>query len=251
MKTTFLGAAAAVCAVLAAAPAVPAQSVTVTPAKAEHRRTKPIDSFKRSFTIVSPRISGVPAEVKKDIESALDYEKVFGFTVEEEKNESQWLEEAYYRVDLNRGGVLSVTLTISGSAAYPSQSSARLSFDTRSGARISMAEELGDNIPRLIAALNRLVKAEVGRYRRLYRQPRYEVDDPDSLFSETEEFTPEGLENFTVGPKGISFFYDYGFPHVIQALQPPGRFFLPWGRLKPYIRPSGPFTGLWSRKPRV
>jgi hypothetical protein len=33
--------------------------------------------------------------------------------------------------------------------------------------------------------------------------------------------------------------YDYGFPHVIEALEPSNEIFLPYSQLKPFIRTDG------------
>ena len=37
----------------------------------------------------------------------------------------------------------------------------------------------------------------------------------------------------------MTFKYDYGFPHVIQALQPEGKFFFTWEQLRPFLVPGG------------
>jgi len=39
---------------------------------------------------------------------------------------------------------------------------------------------------------------------------------------------------------GVTFLYDAGFPHVIQALQPDGRYFFSYAVLRPHIKSSGP-----------
>ena len=62
-----------------------------------------------------------------------------------------------------------------------------------------------------------------------------EEENPASLFENTD-FTVENLDKFSVSDKGITFWYDYGFPHVILALQPEGRYFFSWAELKPFIR---------------
>jgi hypothetical protein len=63
-------------------------------------------------------------------------------------------------------------------------------------------------------------------------------ENPALLF-ETADFTVANLDRFSVSDKGITFWYDYGFPHIIQALQPEGRFFFSWTELKAFIKPDG------------
>jgi hypothetical protein len=53
------------------------------------------------------------------------------------------------------------------------------------------------------------------------------------------EFKIENLNEFSVSSKGVTFLYDAGYPHVIQALEPNGRYFLSYAELKPYIKPGG------------
>jgi hypothetical protein len=57
---------------------------------------------------------------------------------------------------------------------------------------------------------------------------------------EVLKFEIENLENFEVGARGITFLYDAGFPHVIKALEPEGRYFFTYSQLKTFIRPDGP-----------
>jgi hypothetical protein len=53
-----------------------------------------------------------------------------------------------------------------------------------------------------------------------------------------QKFESENLNEFEIGSRGLTFLYDAGFPHVIQALQPNGRYFFSYAELKPFIRPD-------------
>lgn len=59
------------------------------------------------------------------------------------------------------------------------------------------------------------------------------------MFKNSEEYNKVSLDAFEVDENGIMFHHDYGFAHVIQALQPAGEFFLTWEELKPYIKAGG------------
>jgi hypothetical protein len=62
--------------------------------------------------------------------------------------------------------------------------------------------------------------------------------DPKDLFAETN-FNVEDFKDFSVDLKGVTFYYDYGFPHAIVSLQPSGEFHFSWSELKPYIKTGG------------
>ena len=52
-------------------------------------------------------------------------------------------------------------------------------------------------------------------------------------------FGMENLDNFSVNNRGVTFLYDFGFPHVIKALEPSGRYFFSYERLKEHINQDG------------
>ncbi|HYJ45883.1 MAG TPA: hypothetical protein VEV81_04655, partial [Pyrinomonadaceae bacterium] len=56
------------------------------------------------------------------------------------------------------------------------------------------------------------------------------------------KFKSADLDDFSVGARGITFLYDAGFPHVVQALEPVGRYFFSYAQLKPYIKRDGPLA---------
>src|SRR6266566_2551097 len=66
-----------------------------------------------------------------------------------------------------------------------------------------------------------------------------EKEAVDGAFDDLK-FEATNLDEFSVGPKGITFLYDAGFPHVITALEPKGRYFFSYSYLKPYIKRDGP-----------
>ncbi len=49
----------------------------------------------------------------------------------------------------------------------------------------------------------------------------------------------KNLDGFSISSEGVTFIYDYGYPHVIKAIEPYGEFLLKWQELKPFIRPDG------------
>ena len=102
-----------------------------------------------------------------------------------------------------------------------------------------------DKLPSLAALIDRKLQEEL-------RQDAAELassKDPDQQEIESIKqaydnlkFEVTNLEEFSVGSKGVTFLYDAGFPHVIRALEPTGRYFFNWAEIKPYIKPNGPLA---------
>ena len=74
---------------------------------------------------------------------------------------------------------------------------------------------------------------------------RESKSDPEDvrIASEAQEplqYKIEDLDNFSVSSKGVTFLYDAGYPHAIQAFEPVGRYFFSFAELKGFIKPDGP-----------
>ena len=214
-----------------------AQSVTVKPEKMIYKRPKTEMDFKKSFAVTRPKIKGINPAIAKKVETAVSYEKNFEFDIQEEINEIQWLEEAVYKVDYNQNGILGITLTVIGSGAYPSEHSKPVIVNLKTGEKIS-AKTVFTKLSELAAKCRQAQRAEIEKGIIEIKEQNPDEDNPASLF-ENAEFAVKNLDEFTVSDKGITFWYDYGFPHVIQAYQPAGRFFFNWAQLKPFIRRDG------------
>ena len=57
---------------------------------------------------------------------------------------------------------------------------------------------------------------------------------------EALEFKLSDIDDFSIGDKGVTFLYDAGYPHAIQAFEPNGEYFFSYSELKPFIRRDGP-----------
>jgi hypothetical protein len=235
MKTRFLILLVSVC-LLSTIGA--AQAVVVTGKKITYQRPRPITDEKKTFWVNYPQVKAATPALSKKIESAISYEKVMALDVEDEINDVQWLEEANFDVGYNRNGVLTVTLSMYGVAAYPSSQAKTVVVDTRTGMRVKPADVF-TNLKGLAAMVKKAQRREIARaIADLKTRGEDSEPKPESLFT-TSNFTVADLEAFSVNGKGITFDYDYGFPHVILALQPDGKFFFTWAQLKPYIRRGG------------
>lgn len=220
-----------------------AQSVTITGKKVTYTRKKLISEYKKTFTINYPKVKAATPALSKKIEAALDYQKVLGLNLKEEMSDFQWLEEADFEVGYNNKGILSITLSMDGTAAYPTSTSKTLVIDLKTGKRL-MAADVFTNIAGLTAKVKKAQKKEIAdAVAEIKKDPENEEPNPEELFRDAK-FEAKNLEGFAVDDKGVTFNYDYGFPHVILALQPDGRFFFSWIQLKPFIRHDGAFARL-------
>lgn len=221
--------------VIGLAAMAPAQSVVVTKKKVTYTRPKPITKYKKTFVVNYPKIKAANAALSRRIEVAIAYEKAFPFNLQEEINEIQWLEEADYTVLYNKNGILNVELSIQGTAAYPDGSTKSMVVDTKTGKRV-LPGEVFTYLNGLIDMAKAAQKAEITKaIEEIKNNKDWEEPEPERLF-ETADFTQENLKGFSISDKGVTFHYDYGFPHVIQAMAPNGEYTFTWAQMKPYIR---------------
>lgn len=229
--------------VLAFSTATFAQTVKVTPQKTVYTRT-PKEGFehKKTFTITAPKISGLSAALNKKAETALSFERVFDLKVEEERTEIFWLEEADYKIEYNKNGVLSAALYVSGSGAYPSEYTKHVVVDLKTGNAVK-ATDVFVKLPQLARFADTFLQARIKK--EIAARRKDSAEDAKTLreMIAGAKFKPENLEFFGVNERGVSFYYDYGFPHVALALEPENRFFFTFAQLKPFIKPGGLLAG--------
>jgi hypothetical protein len=215
-----------------------AQTVVVTPKKVTYKRPKPAADFKKTFTINHPQVKAATPELSKKITDEISYEKVLGLNLKEEIDEIQWLDEADYEVNYNDKGVLVVTLSLMGSGAYPSMNDKTVVIDLKTGNRVFPADVF-TNLETLAAKVGKAMQAEIEKTKVEYKNDPDAAGFDGSEYFDRAVYTSENLEAFSVGDKGVTFKYDYGFPHVVKAFQPEGRFFFGWAEMKPFIKPDG------------
>lgn len=196
---------------------------------------------RRRATLVYPIISGLKdAQVLRRVQSLLTIKNAFDSTLEEYRTEV-WLEEASYEVNYNRNYILDITFTQSGVGAYPDTGTKHFAISLKNGSVIKARDVfLNDKLESLTALVNRRLQAELKRN----LDEISSSSDPEDAktvkeMQEALQFTLENLDEFTVGAKGITFMYDAGYPHAIQALEPDGNFFFSYSELKPFIKPAG------------
>ncbi len=226
--------------IAACAGGIGAQTVTVTPRKVTYKRPKPQEDFKKTFTITYPKVRAATPALSAKIERSLSYESVLGLRLNDELTKYQWLEEADFEVKYNKNGILCLDESMDGSAAYPDGTSKIVCVDTRTGVRARPAD-LFTNLVGLTAMVRRAQETEKRTAIPQIKKETPEVDQPELLFGD-KHFTSKDLDGFEVSDKGVTFHYDYDFPHVAEGIQPEGNFFYTWAQLRPYIKKGGLLT---------
>ena len=235
MKLKFVFAALVVCAYVGSAFA---QSVVITPKRTVYTRPRPLMDFKKTFVVRRPIATAATPALSQKITAAISPESVLSLELKDEMGEYQWVEEADYKVLYNGDGVLSISLWMEGTAAYPDSVTKYAVVDLKTGRRVGAADVF-QNLPYLAAMIRSAQVAEVSSaIEEMKKDPENKDIDPAELFAETN-FKAEDIKEFSIDEQGVTFYYDYGFPHVIEALQPPGEFRFGWGQVRPFIKPNG------------
>jgi hypothetical protein len=219
---------------LAAAFAFP-QTVTIIPRKTIYRRPKPEVDFKRTFTVRRPIAKASTPALSRRITTAISPEKVLLLNLREEMSEYQWLEEADYKVLFNQSGVLCIEEWMSGTAAYPDSVTKRVVVDVTTGISVR-STDVFKNLPAFAKLVKKSQDLEIAS---ATKEMKSDPDArPEQLFSETN-FVANDFKEFSVNQKGVTIFYDYGFPHVLEALQPPGEYHFSWTEIRQFVRADG------------
>ena len=222
--------------------------ISVTPKKTVYTRKIKVDfKEKRTFVVTYPQISGsISPAAKKKLENTINYWRVFGTTLQENITENYWLEELSYNVGYNKNGILDIALTQEGSGAYPDQSTFDFVINLKTGEQVKFKDAFKagtlDGFAKMVDAK---LKAETKKIiKDTESEPGENGKEADDLLKEqlnALSFTAETFDEYSVSDKGVTIFYDAGFPHVSQALQPDGRYFFTWAQVKPFVKSDGIF----------
>jgi hypothetical protein len=224
-----------------------AQTVKIMPKKIVYtRKGKQFSDYKKTFVITYPQVSGtINAAAKKKLDSTISYWRVFETTLRESQN-SDWLSEMSYKINYNKKSILDIALTQEGSGAYPDGETINLVIDLNSGEQIKFKDAFKinslDKFAKMVDKKLSNEKAEL-----IQRVNKGEFRDADG--KEGDDYLKEQIgalkflagtfNEFSISDEGITIIYDARFPHVIQALQPDGRYFFTWAEVKPFIKPGG------------
>lgn len=247
LPTAFLGAAILLCALgahceILAQDHVNIQSRTVLVAPARKETSQKPARVKA--TARYPIISGLtnPAVLRR-VQQKLSLKNTSGSTLAELRQE-EGFEGFDYTVNYNKNYLLDITFQYSGMGAYPSTTTTHFLISLKSGMVVKAADAFkAEGLPKLAGMANQKLKAEIKDLVKVVNEDKEQnAEQKASLTEQLQQltFTVENLNEFSVSDKGVTFLYDAGFPHVIQALQPAGEYFFTYAELSSFIKPAGP-----------
>lgn len=197
---------------------------------------------KKRAVVTYPVISGLKPTVLRRVHAILDFKNIFDYSLKEYRDDT-WLDEFDYVVNHNGNHLLDITFSQSGSAAYPDDQSKHFLIDLTNGRLIRATDVfVPERMAQLADAVDKKLQAEL---KTILKELNDSKRDPEDMAIAREAQEPlrvtiENLDDFSVGSKGVTFLYDAGYPHVIQAFEPEGRYFFSYSELKPYLKPDGP-----------
>jgi hypothetical protein len=194
---------------------------------------------KRTAKVTYPIVGGPPESVVlQRVRSLLAIKNVFDSTLEEYRQD-RWLEEFGYEVNFNQNQILDITFSQTGSAAYPDSQSRHFAIDLRDGTTIKASRVfVREKWHQLATMVDGRLQAELKGILKSLAESHSDQEDIRIAKEAQEvlEFKVTDLDNFSIGAKGITFLYDAGYPHVIQAFEPDGAYFFSYSDLKPFIK---------------
>jgi hypothetical protein len=199
---------------------------------------------RRRAVVNLPVVSGLSdPRVLRGVRATLDLKNVFGTSLAEYRQDA-WLEELDFKVNYNRRYILDISFWQSGTGAYPDTQHAHFAVSLRTGKALKARDVFEAGALYAVAGMaNEKLRAEIAEQIKVVEEDKELDADGRSGIKEQLSglsFNVEHLDSFEVGEAGLTFLYDAGFPHVIQALQPDGRYFFTYAQLAPYVRRDGP-----------
>jgi hypothetical protein len=221
--------------------------VVVQPRRVVITRTgKAVRGFpeRRKAIIRYPIVQGLTdATALRRLRNTLGLKNVFGETLAEIRAEPYVL-SLDYEVNYNKNYLLDITFTDETEGAYPETHAKHFLLNLKNGMVIKAADAFNQgSLQTLINLANQKLKAEVKEQIKVVEEEKDSDADQKSAVRDQLnelEFKRESLNDFSVSDKGVTFLYHAGFPHVIRALEPDGRYFFSFAELRPHIKSSGP-----------
>jgi hypothetical protein len=199
---------------------------------------------KRRAVVTYPVVSGLSdARILRKVRAALDLKNVFDTSLAEYRQEA-WLEELDFKVNYNKNQLLDITFWQTGAGAYPDTHRAHKTISLKTGDVLKAADVFEAGALYALAGLahEKLLEEVRGMVKVVEEDQSLSAEDKPSLKDALSglSFGVEHLDEFVVSDAGLTFLYDAGFPHVIQALEPDGEYFFSYAQLAPYVKRAGP-----------
>jgi hypothetical protein len=204
------------------------------------RKGAPFPDYKEA-RLRYPIASGLKdAAVLQKVQNAISLKQVLGKSLAEMQQEypiNHWLTEVIYTVNYNRNGILDLTYQVSGAGAYSDTYEKYVSVNLKTGQKLRAKDLFKPSAMGTIAqSVDKLMQREIQKKREEagWRAPEFRTE-----FFENHQFQSKHLDTFSISEKGITFHYDFGFPHVAKAVEPSGTYLLSYAQLAPHLKVEG------------
>lgn len=196
---------------------------------------------RKRATVSYPVITGglSPAVLRK-VRALLQVKNIFDTSLEEYKADT-WLEEFDYEVNYNKNYILDITFTQTGTAAYPDTHTKHLAINLKTGNLIKAGDVFKpESLNALAAMVDQKLQDEIRKTRAETAgdMNQEERESMAEMYSNLK-FGVEQLDEFSINEKGVTFLYDAGFPHAVQALEPIGQYSFSYAELSAHIKSEG------------
>ena len=202
-----------------------------------------------SATLEWPLVLGAGSEdAVTRMNAALSYEAMTGETLEQTLANFSECQRGVvgtaYVVNLNEAGILDITISVDFLGAYPSTFPYYINLDAATGLPLAV-DGLFDPAGQddLAALLDGMLRARIAEAVDIYCEGVEEYGWMYQGFS----FTRDNLGSLTIGPDGVTFHYDFAFPHVAAAAEPDGELSLDWEALEPFMAVDSPLRVISER----
>lgn len=144
----------------------------------------------------------------------------------------------------NQHCVLSISCYSEGIGAYLSTWREYLNYDLKKEKVFLVRDFIrNDKMKELIEAANKKLNDEVVKH----------FDDiPEGedgrgwameiVENSTPQFSEENIDHFFVTENGVTYIYDFDFPHAVQALAPDGGIAFSISEIRPFLKEEGPLS---------
>lgn len=203
----------------------------------EHRKTLEI-----RYPIITNKM---PPRLKRRIENTVGYWRNFDTSLAKELADFGTY-NIDYQINYNKNYLLDIALTFDGAGAYPTSWTKNLLVNLKTGEKLEVEDLFKKSaLPKLLALIRKEMRAQEDKaveendtLKETLAQLRA-TKDGKRIYPPPENIKFKDLDGFTISARGVVFLYEYEFPHAIQAIEPEGRFFLSWTRLKSFIGRGG------------
>ena len=207
--------------------------------------------WRKEFRVRYPIIEGIKSEsLLFKINSVFSYEKVFDILIADSIKGDTWLNDLDYSIHFFKKPFLNLLFYMEGTGAYPWTVTQSIVINYETGDLIGIEDIFNEHsLERLASIINEFVQLDL---RKASLQEKYIGENPlesDLELNGIEEninwiekrfghdtVNVENIRDFSLNEYGITFIYDFGFPHVIKALEPEGHYYFEYSSLIHFIK---------------